>query len=170
MVGTGTYVWSSDDFSGVNSSNTSTSVTFAPSASVGTRAIKFQVTAGDYSSERIFVSLSKSVLVPLKVRVALLVPLRLNKPLVFSVMLKVAVVSLATRVWVVLGVPSLIFRVLMERINTTTLRVNFDQPIKSHIGFLELHIRGNNFKIRINGYFTLFFLSNGKCKCHLMIC
>jgi hypothetical protein len=29
-------------------------------------------------------------------------------------MLKVAVVSLATRVWVVLGVPSLIFRVLME--------------------------------------------------------
>ena len=53
MVGTGTYAWSSDDFSGVNSSNTSTSVTFAPSASVGTRAIKFQVTAGDYSSERI---------------------------------------------------------------------------------------------------------------------
>jgi hypothetical protein len=32
----------------------------------------------------------------------------------------------------------------IERINTTTLRVNFDQPIKSHIGFLGLHIRGEN--------------------------
>jgi hypothetical protein len=32
----------------------------------------------------------------------------------------------------------------IERINTTTLRVNFDQPIKSHIGFFGLYIRGEN--------------------------
>ena len=53
------------------------------------------------------------MVVPLKVRVALLVPLRLNKPLVFSVMLKVAAGSLAVRVCSRL-LPSLVLRLLAE--------------------------------------------------------
>ncbi|CAB5505590.1 hypothetical protein THERMOT_2178 [Bathymodiolus thermophilus thioautotrophic gill symbiont] len=50
-AGTGTYTWSSNDFS-----NTSTSKTFVfnpQSANIGTRTITLKVTAGDFSSERV---------------------------------------------------------------------------------------------------------------------
>ncbi|CAB5499133.1 hypothetical protein THERMOT_983 [Bathymodiolus thermophilus thioautotrophic gill symbiont] len=50
-AGTGTYTWSSDDFS-----NTSTSKTFVfnpQSANIGTRTITLKVTAGNFSSERV---------------------------------------------------------------------------------------------------------------------
>ncbi|WP_139458595.1 cadherin repeat domain-containing protein, partial [Bathymodiolus thermophilus thioautotrophic gill symbiont] len=50
-AGTGTYTWSSADFS-----NTSTSKTFVfnpQSANIGTRTITLKVTAGDFSSERV---------------------------------------------------------------------------------------------------------------------
>ncbi|CAB5498614.1 hypothetical protein THERMOT_897, partial [Bathymodiolus thermophilus thioautotrophic gill symbiont] len=50
-AGTGTYAWSSDDFS-----NTSTNKTFVfnpQSVNVGTRTITLKVTAGDFSSERV---------------------------------------------------------------------------------------------------------------------
>ncbi len=53
------------------------------------------------------------MVLPLKVRVLLLVPLRENRLLGFSRMLKVAEVSLATKVWVLL-VPSLAVRVAVE--------------------------------------------------------
>ncbi len=56
---------------------------------------------------------SKSVVLPLKVRVLLLVPLRENRLLGFSRMLKVAVSSLATKVWGFL-VPSLAVIVASE--------------------------------------------------------
>ncbi|CAB5499772.1 cadherin repeat domain-containing protein [Bathymodiolus thermophilus thioautotrophic gill symbiont] len=50
-TGTGTYTWSSNDFS-----NTSTNKTFVfnpQSANIGTRTITLKVTAGDFSSERV---------------------------------------------------------------------------------------------------------------------
>jgi len=64
------------------------------------------------------VLLSKSVLVPLNVRVAFLSPLRVNRPLlVSSLRVKVAFASLAWRVWVRV-VPSGEVRVSVERISS----------------------------------------------------
>ncbi|CAB5496990.1 hypothetical protein THERMOT_613 [Bathymodiolus thermophilus thioautotrophic gill symbiont] len=50
-AGTGTYAWSSDDFSGTNTNKT---FVFNPqSVNVGTRTITLKVTTGDFSSERV---------------------------------------------------------------------------------------------------------------------